>query len=380
MRPPTPARFAGLDRLRGVALGFMLVHHLLSWTMGGDRARPLLGWIDDMAVTDLAAPMFAIGAGAAGVLVGTRRPVGDWSGFRRSARRWAEIAAWGVFVCFTTDGDIDSFGVLESLAVTGLVLTTLLVVARPTLVQWVLLASATTAAAPVVLAHVQVGSTPGPIVLIDALAGTFPVVSYLALTCWGAVVATALGGRERPVVLAGLAVAAAALLTAWIATGHDGWAPDRGPAILPFLLPGVVATLGLWAALSALPGGRVVDGVARAGTRTLPVFVGHYAVRLVIHAGGWLSALDGPVWTAAALAAAIAIFVVACLPMPARLRQQRVGDVDDRRPELLPERLGLGVAAGGAGDALPEQADHHEVEGEQVGQLVALHDEVVGLR
>jgi hypothetical protein len=63
--------------MRGVALLFMLVHHLLSWTMGGVRARPALGWIDDMAVTDLAAPMFAMGAGAAAVLVGRRRPVGD---------------------------------------------------------------------------------------------------------------------------------------------------------------------------------------------------------------------------------------------------------------------------------------------------------------
>jgi hypothetical protein len=312
---PAGARFAGLDRLRGIALGFMLAHHLLSWTIGGDRARPLLGWIDDMAVTDLAAPMFAIGAGAAAVLVGTRRPEGDWSGFARCARRWAEIAAWGVFVCFTTDGDIDSFGVLESLAVAGVVISAFLVVARPSVLQWAGLAALATAAAPVVLDHVRVGETRGPVVLVDALAGTFPIVSYLALALWGAVVATALDGRERLPVLAGLAALAGALFVAWVATGHDGWPADRGPAILPFLLPGLVATLVLWAAAAAVPAGRVADGLARAGTRTLPVFVGHYAIRAVIAAG------------------ALAILVVAAWPWDRR-----------RRPAPVP---GLAEAADG---------------------------------
>ena len=251
--PAPSGRFHGLDRLRGLALLFMLLHHLLSWTMGGERARPLLGWVDDMAVTDLAAPMFAMGAGAAAVLVGSRRPRGDWTGFGGGLRRWAEIAAWGVLVCFSTDGDIDSFGVLESLAVAGVVLSLLLVVARPTLVQWIVLATVTTTAAPVVLERIELGVTPGPVVLIDALAGTFPVVSYLALACWGAVVASALGRRERRSVLGGLALVAVALFSAWVATGHAGWTPDRGPAILPFLLPGVVATVVLWAVMAALP-------------------------------------------------------------------------------------------------------------------------------
>lgn len=317
--PPTAgARFVGLDRLKGLALGLMLLHHLLSWTIGGDRARPMLGWIDDMAITDLAAPMFAVGAGAAAVLVSSRRPRGDWPAFGQGARRWAVIAAWGVFVSFTTDGDIDSFGVLESLAVAGITLSALLVVARPSLLQWVALAFAATAAAPVVLDHVVLGETVGPVVLVDALAGTFPIVSYLGLALWGAVVASALGGRERRSVLAGLAVLAAALLAAWVGTGHGGWPPDRGPAILPFLLPGVVATIVLWAAMAALPAGRLADGLARAGTRTLPVFVGHYAIRLVIDAGGWLGDLDGPWWTAGAFAASLAIVVAAGLPWSRR--------------------------------------------------------------
>lgn len=313
--PPAPTgRFAGLDRLRGVALLFMLVHHLLSWTMGGVRARPLLGWIDDMAVTDLAAPMFAMGAGAATVLVARRRPRGDWSGFGGCVRRWGEIAAWGVLLGISTDGDLDSFGVLESLAVAGIVLSALLVLVRPSVLQWAGLAVLATAAAPVVLDHVRLGETPGPVALVDAVAGTFPIVSYLALALWGATVAAALGQRERPAVLAGLAGLGAVLLLAWVATGHDGWAPDRGPAILPFLLPGVVATLVLWALASCIPAGRVADGLARAGTRTLPVFVGHYAIRLVIDTGGWLGELDGPVWTAAAVATALVIFIVAALP------------------------------------------------------------------
>jgi uncharacterized membrane protein len=322
--PARTGRFDGLDRMRGVALLFMLLHHLLSWTKGGVRARPVLGWIDDMAITDLAAPMFAMGAGAAAVLVGGRRPVGDWSGFRAGARRWAVIAGWGVLIGISTDGDLDSFGVLESLAVAGVVLSALLVVHRPTVTQWLGLAVLATAAAPLVLEHVRLGETPGPVALVDAVAGTFPVVSYLALALWGATVAAALGREERPLALLGLAAVAAAAFAAWIATGHDGWSPDRGPAILPFLLPGVVATLGLWAVVAWLPTGRITNGFARAGTRTLPVFVGHYAIRLVIDTGGWLGTLDGPVWTGAAVAAAVGIFVVAALPR----RTSRAGGLD----------------------------------------------------
>lgn len=329
--PARTGRFDGLDRVRGLALLFMLVHHLLSWTMGGVRARPLLGWIDDMAVTDLAAPMFAMGAGAAAVLVGRRRPVGDWSGFGAGARRWAVIAGWGVLLGVSTDGDLDSFGVLESLAVAGLLLSALLVVARPSALQWLGLAVAATTAAPLVLEHVRLGETPGPVALVDAVAGTFPVVSYLALALWGATVAAVLGREERPAVLLGLAALGAVAFAAWIATGHDGWSPDRGPATLPFLLPGVVATTVLWAAVAQLPAGRVTDGLARAGTRTLPVFVGHYAIRFVIDTGGWLGTLDGPVWTAAAVAASAAIFVVAALPRPASARRGLDGDRAGKR-------------------------------------------------
>ena len=329
--PPASAqRFAGLDRVKGVALALMLAHHLHSWTMGGDRARPLLGWIDDMAVTDLAAPMFAVGAGAAAVLVARRRPVGDWSGFASSVRRWAVIFAWGVAIGISTDGDLDSFGVLESLAVAGVALAALLVVTRPSTLGWAAMAVLATAAAPVVLAHVELDSTPGPIALVDAVAGTFPIVSYLALALWGATIASALGGRERPLVLAGLAAAGVVALTVWVGLGHDGWPPDRGPAILPFLLPGVVATVAAWAVLAALPSGRVVDGLARAGTRTLPVFVGHYAIRFVIDTGGWLSALDGPVWTATAWLAIAAIVLVAALPWERRQASEPSPGLDDR--------------------------------------------------
>ena len=58
-----------LDRLKAVALWAMLLHHLLAWSVGD--ARDLLG-DGDVAVTDLAAPAFAVAAGAGAAVVGAR--------------------------------------------------------------------------------------------------------------------------------------------------------------------------------------------------------------------------------------------------------------------------------------------------------------------
>ena len=62
------ARWRSLDVLRGVALGLMLAQHLAGWT-GSDVRQRFVGF-DGFIVTDLAAPMFAVGVGAAAYLVG----------------------------------------------------------------------------------------------------------------------------------------------------------------------------------------------------------------------------------------------------------------------------------------------------------------------
>ncbi len=59
--------------------------------------------------------------------------------------------------------------------------------------------------------------------------------------------------------------------------------------------------------------------------------------------------------------------------------------VTDRQPEqpaaakVLAEAFGLRIERGARGDALAEVADDHEVDGQQVGQLVALDDQAGSL-
>src|SRR5690606_40927965 len=53
-------RSEALDRLRGVALVAMLVHHLIEW-MSGDARAILPGW-ERFAVTDAAAVVFFVAA------------------------------------------------------------------------------------------------------------------------------------------------------------------------------------------------------------------------------------------------------------------------------------------------------------------------------
>src|SRR5215510_3739974 len=58
--PPAVGRVLALDRLRGLALVAMVVHHLTDWLTGDARAV-LPGW-SSFAVTDVAAPAFFVAA------------------------------------------------------------------------------------------------------------------------------------------------------------------------------------------------------------------------------------------------------------------------------------------------------------------------------
>src|SRR5664279_3461002 len=55
------------------------------------------------------------------------------------------------------------------------------------------------------------------------------------------------------------------------------------------------------------------------------------------------------------------------------------GDGNRSAPKVLAQALGLRIGPGGRGHPFPQQADHHEVEGAQVGERVALYLEVVRL-
>ena len=261
------ARFDGLDRLKAVALWAMLLHHLLAWSVGD--ARDLLG-DGEVAVTDLAAPAFAMAAGAGAAIVGTRLRRHAGAGTAKALGRWAVIAGWGVLLGVRGDHAVDTVGVLETLALVGVVVTLLARWAAPTAVAWAAIAAGlTVTSTPVIEAAADAGGW-----WHAAFGLRFPWVSYLAMAAAGAAVATALGDRERLGRLVP-AAAGATLLLAVLGLLHVGvWPLDRYPSGPSFIVPGVVAALVTWAVVAALPASSLTRGMQRAGQRTLLVYVG----------------------------------------------------------------------------------------------------------
>lgn len=309
-------RFEGLDRLRGVALWAMLLHHLLSWTIG-DGARALLG-TDAFAVTDLAAPIFTVAAGAAAALTARklrdRLRDGPGAGARQATRRalsrWLEVGAWGVGIGLLLDFRLDSVGVLEVLALSGVAVTVVALLLAPSAAAWSLAALALTAGSgPVIEAAGQVGG-----LWLVVFGDQFPLISYLALAAWGAAIATLLGERESPQQLTVVAAVAALALVGLTALNLEVWPVARYPSGPAFLVPGLVGTLAIWAVLSHLRDSAVSRGMARAGQRTLAIFVGHYVIRLILDAFGWTGQLSGVGWTLTAAAIAVAIAVASAMP------------------------------------------------------------------
>lgn len=320
---PRPGRWPSLDVFRGLALCFMVVHHFLDWT-GGEGRRRLPGF-EGFALTDLAAPAFALGLGAAAYLVGQQiRPEGGplrWARAGRALRRYGEVLALGLAIDVAVGGGIDGGGVLLTLAALGVVVSALSAAGlrRPAL-WWGLVVIAVVAAVPVTQPDVEG-------VLARLWAGSFSVVVYGTFAAVGAALAAAARGRGEGAIpllpTAGLVVLAgtAAWLVAPEAVAPEGiWPPARHPGHLGFTMWGLAASLVLWAITRSVltADTRLGRGLARAGQRTLLVFGAHYVVKLVLQHSDLQGALQGPWWTVTALAAALAACTLAMAPRPER--------------------------------------------------------------
>jgi hypothetical protein len=311
-------RFAGLDRLKGIALWAMLLHHCLMWMVGDARSK--LGGEDGLAITDLAAPMFAVATGAGAELLSRRIRSRGGTGTLRAFARWWFIGACGVGLSAVIDHQIDSVGVLETLAICGAVVTAVALLARPSALAWAFGAVGLTAISlPAIHAAEAAGGW-----WERAFAESFPIASYLAMALAGAAVSAGLGRRERHVFLARLALAGMAGLAVLVVAGVGVWPAERYPSGPAFIVPGVVVTVAVWAVAAGLQTRPVVSALERAGQRTLLVYVAHYALRVVLDLGGWWAALDGPGWTAAAVGLAAGIAALSALP--ARRRSTRPED------------------------------------------------------
>lgn len=306
--PAAPvARSLALDRLRGLALVAMLVHHLTEWLTGDARAV-LPGW-PSFAVTDVAAIAFFCTAGASVALftAARRRRGASRRGVAiEIARRYGLLVPIGVVLHWLLWRDPLSFGVLEALGVTVVLAAAVIAVVPARLLP----AAATAVLAAGVWSERLADARHGWLAE-EVLGGTFPLVTYLGFVLVG--VAAARTGRleDRRWVAAAAVVATGAVLVMAV----EGIVPDRYPGDVPFLVPGLAGTaivyfLAQFGWPAALAG---VDSVVRrAGTRALGIFMAHYLLFGLLRRAGVTHALDA----ATAIPLALAITATLCVLAP----------------------------------------------------------------
>lgn len=304
---PRPPRWVALDRVRAVSLLLMLFHHFTRWFSGADRsALPSIG---SMTLTDVAAPAFAITAGASVILFSrARRSLHATSGEAATVlRRYGLLIPIGVALVWIVSGDPLEFGVLQMLG-----LTTLAAYAA-----WRLAGVAGAAALAIagLVAGPAVEAAADSRLAEDSLAHNvfgdiFPLVTYLGFVALGAAVAAWQARPPRARTLAATLLVLAAPLVALLALGVR---PTRYPGGSTFVLLSLAGTGLLYLAMqwwSPRPGNladRVLQGAAR---HTFGVYIGHYGVYVALDR---LAVPDVPVPAGMVLAvgAAIAVALVA---------------------------------------------------------------------
>jgi uncharacterized membrane protein len=328
---PTPARSSALDRLRGIALVAMLVHHIIDWLTGDARAV-LPGW-RAFALTDAAAVAFFVAAGASAALFvqSRRRRLSRAQVAGQVARRYGMLVPIGVTLDWVFWRSPLMVGVLEVLGVTvlagvavsGLVPRRMLPVAAVTVLAAGIWSETAVAGSDAWFADEVIG-------------GKFPLVTYLGFVLLGiAAVRTGWWADRRRV-----DAAAVVALLATLGLLADGIVPARYPGSVPFVVPGLALTIVAYALAQRRWSGPFsgVDAVIRgAAAHTLGIFVGHYLVYGALRGQGALGAVDGLV----AVPAAVGITVAACLvasrvpQLPWSLRTGRRG----RRAAPAPARV-----------------------------------------
>jgi len=307
VRPPGSRRAEALDRLRGVALIAMLVHHLVDWSTG-DARMVLPGW-RSFSVTDAAAVAFFVSAGASMALfVGSRRGRGTSrvGVVRMVARRYGMLIPVGLALDWVLWRDPRMFGVLEALGLTVVVGAAVAAVVPRLLLPGV-------AVGTLALGILSERAVEGEQSWLagEAIGGKFPFVTYLGFVLVGVVaVRTGWYSNRRRV-----AAAAAIGVLATLGMLADGIVPARYPGDVHFVVPGLAITAIAYALCQfrwpAILGG--VDQVLRrAAAHTLGIFLGHYLIYGTLRRLGLL----GEIEPFLAVPAALAITGALCLVAP----------------------------------------------------------------
>lgn len=310
-------RIPALDRLRGLALAMMLVHHFVGWFT--DRPRDVLPGLDAFLFTHLAAPAFAMTAGASlAILVGRA----DAKGTPRAEvtkmilRRYGILVPLGMVLGLVALANPFYFGVLDALGFGALITYGVL---RATTNAW-LRAAISAALFSLALPAQNWAATLGQGYAYKALAGKFPVLEFAGFTLVGALAAPHLRrwGRREPV---GLAAALSAIALFFALAGVE---PSRYPGGAAFVVPGLAGTAVLYATLCFLrPPAWLDRAFLVAGTRSLGIFVIHYALYVVLRQTDSLETLPPQIALGASLALTASIIAVAVRlpPLPFSLRK-----------------------------------------------------------
>ena len=295
-------RVPGLDRLRAVALVMMLVQHFVGWFGTADARTVLPGW-PGMAITDIAAPAFAVAAGASSLLFMESRRRAGRPVAAEILRRYGLLIPIGCVLQALVTRELWNWGVLQTLGA-----SIVIAAAASFLVRTAPGAAALAAGAFVVGHHVELAVAGGHPWVEDVFGLNFPLVTYVGFALVGVAGARAIltwPSCDRWAIVLGLGFAVATVVIA----GE----PDRYPADASFVLPGLAGTFLLYGVLERW---RLLDGVLRtAGRHTLGIFIGHYLARIVLGELGWLEHSDpGEAVLLAVTATALAVAVAPMVP------------------------------------------------------------------
>lgn len=306
-RPVTITRSDALDRLRGVALVAMVVHHLTEWLTGDARAV-LPGW-RSFSLTDAAAVAFFLAAGASMALFVAgrrRRGMARWRVGAQVLRRYGMLVPIGLALDWVFWRNPLMFGVLEALGVTVVLAAA---VAAVTPARMLPLVAAGTVVAGILSERAVEGERSW--LADEAIGGKFPLVTYLGFVLVGAAAVRTGWYLDRRRVFAGAAAAALGTL----ALLADGIVPARYPGDVPFVVPGLAVTV-LAYALSQGTWPRWLRGLdqvlRRAAAHTLGIFLAHYLIYGALRSRGRLGAFE----PAVAVPVALAVATAACLVAP----------------------------------------------------------------
>ena len=214
----------------------MLVHHFTEW-LSGD-ARSVIPGFPGLALTDIAAPAFALTAGASLALFSERAAAKGVAGpvlRGQVLRRYGGLVPIGMLLTFAALSNVFYFSVLDALGWGTLTAYAVMKLIPSSGLRWASAAVMFIASRPV--AGFVEETVPLDYV-VNAFTGKFPVLEYAGFAVVGALIVPHLKQWTRR---DAFVAAAGSLAVAAVATLVVG-APDRYPGGLAFVIPGLAGT------------------------------------------------------------------------------------------------------------------------------------------